>query len=324
MYTVENILKMILENSTDHMVLLDPSCKVICFNQEMKNTVSRFSSSELKEGDDYRGFVFGLSADSFSDLFNKALNGESVSCEQEAVARHFSIWFRYKFSPILDSNKQTLGVSVVAVNINDCKRMQLENKKVIAELNERNNALEQFAHIVSHGIRSPLASMLGLSNLLENDLEPAERAYCLAGIKKSAEILNAMTVDLNAVLQVKKEVILEEVQEICSELILEAEVTDSSNFQEALKNVFIRICAPINFQNHIPTRMKLVRKEIIYKMRVWSGKRDDWIIRSYSSNGTLVDLVRHSCQLLGELSVWMFRDRQLERYTGSVFRQVLD
>lgn len=120
-----NYAQMVLDNSTDAIVLMGLDCSVLAFNQNLQDTIHAYSGKVLKMGDDYRNFVTAGDKEVFFELFQKSLSGESVTIERLASLNEFSIWFEYKMNPTYDREKTLLGVCLRAKNIDVRKKMEI-------------------------------------------------------------------------------------------------------------------------------------------------------------------------------------------------------
>jgi signal transduction histidine kinase len=69
----------------------------------------------------------------------------------------------------------------------------------------RNRDLNEFAELVSHNLRGPLATIMGLSNLLAENLPDPERDVIVAGIGSSASQLDTVVRQMNTILNEKKQ-----------------------------------------------------------------------------------------------------------------------
>lgn len=73
------------------------------------------------------------------------------------------------------------------------------------ELIKHNHQLQQFSFIAAHNLRSPVARILGLINLLQLDnAENNEREYILEQIKTTGQDLDQVIKDLTLILDIKK------------------------------------------------------------------------------------------------------------------------
>ena len=120
-----NYAQMVLDNSTDAIVLMGTNYSVLAFNQNLGMTIQAYSGKILKIGDDYRNFVTSSDKEVFFDLFQTAVRGESVTIERLASLNQISIWYEYKMTPTYDKDKNLLGVCLRAKNIDSKKKMEI-------------------------------------------------------------------------------------------------------------------------------------------------------------------------------------------------------
>jgi signal transduction histidine kinase len=92
-------------------------------------------------------------------------------------------------------------------DVTERKLAEIERKKMVNDLMIRNSDLEQFAYIISHNLRAPVANIIGASAAL-NDLEVTDedKEVLNRGIKTSIMKLDDVVQDLNQILQVKSSV----------------------------------------------------------------------------------------------------------------------
>jgi PAS domain S-box-containing protein len=104
-----------------------------------------------------------------------------TTAAQPGVVRY---WI-HGHSPVTSATGEVIGINVVAQEITDRKRAEVQLAEQARELGkktrelERSNAeLEQFASVVSHDLRSPLVSLQGCAELLQEQaterLEPED------------------------------------------------------------------------------------------------------------------------------------------------------
>ncbi|WP_039937805.1 PAS domain S-box protein [Leptospira terpstrae] len=120
-----NYAQMVLDNSTDAIVLMGLDYSVLAFNQNLQDTIKAYSGKIIKTGDDYRKFVTETDKEVFFELFQNALTGEGVTIERLASLNEFSIWYEYKMNPTFNKEKTLLGVCLRAKNIDVRKKMEI-------------------------------------------------------------------------------------------------------------------------------------------------------------------------------------------------------
>jgi signal transduction histidine kinase len=73
------------------------------------------------------------------------------------------------------------------------------------ELIKHNNELIQFSYTVSHNLRGPVARLLGLTQLLNNEKDPSLKEAMIEMIHKSGNELDTVIKDLNKVIDIRNE-----------------------------------------------------------------------------------------------------------------------
>jgi signal transduction histidine kinase len=82
-----------------------------------------------------------------------------------------------------------------------------QKEKMTADLIQRNKDLEQFAYIISHNLRAPVANIIGLSYRLQQTGLPDElRSQIGAGLSTSVTKLDEVIRDLNDILKIRQKV----------------------------------------------------------------------------------------------------------------------
>lgn len=109
--------------------------------------------------------------------------------------------------PIRDQANVVIGLLGINRDITQIKNALLQQERTLIDLQHRNRELEEFTHIVSHNLRSPVANILGLLALAtDRDPCPAEEIMpILENIASSAKKLDAMIRDLNKILEARQQ-----------------------------------------------------------------------------------------------------------------------
>jgi PAS domain S-box-containing protein len=136
-----------------------------------------------------------VSRDALSDISNP----HRIILKSGAV-RHIYSESRFVF----DSEGHPTGLRGIVQDITERKKIEEEREKMISSIVQHNKNLEQFASIVSHNLREPVANILGLSQILmQGELEDDYTKQLLVEV---AEQLDGTLKDLNNILQVKSEI----------------------------------------------------------------------------------------------------------------------
>lgn len=110
-------------------------------------------------------------------------------------------WVEGVMTNLLDDSMQSL-----MLRFNDITdRINSENEQalLIQEFTKRNQDLNQFVYIISHNLRTPLANLIGLINILETDLLDDYNKGIVELFKCSTDRLSETVFDLTHILTLK-------------------------------------------------------------------------------------------------------------------------
>ncbi|HEY5918441.1 MAG TPA: ATP-binding protein [Chryseolinea sp.] len=167
----------------------------------------------------------------------------------------------------------------------------------------QNHELQQFSYTVSHNLRGPVASMLGLMNIYHLSENADEKSSVFKLMEKSAHSLETVIHDLNKIIDIRKDkfqatekVSLEaEVNLITHSLnvfITEKDVTIRRNFEA---NEIISIKAYVNsiLYNLISNAIQYRSAERSLVIDLTSYRKDDFVVIEVTDNGLGIDLDRY-------------------------------
>lgn len=159
----------IIANMNLGLVEVDNDDRILMINQSFSE-ISGYSEEELlgKKG----GEIFPVEDN--SDIIkienSKRQKGESNSYElkvknKSGVIRHWLI----SGAPNYDLNGKVVGSIGIHLDITDLKSLELQKEKLLSQLEKSNDELQEYAHIVSHDLKSPLRSIDALVNWIKTD-----------------------------------------------------------------------------------------------------------------------------------------------------------
>jgi signal transduction histidine kinase len=178
----------------------------------------------------------------------------------------------------------------------------LELKKAIEELSKQNQDLEQFSYIVSHNLRSPVARILGLVNILDyKQIKDEYNQQILSHLSEVSLSLDTIIKDLTQVIAIRnsldktKEIVnLEEITHlVIHHLSNEIENTDTClklNFLQAREVPFIKAYAQSIIYNLISNAIKYRSHKRKSQIEVFTRATDQYVILSVKDNGIGIDL----------------------------------
>ncbi|WP_276135202.1 PAS domain-containing protein [Polluticoccus soli] len=198
-------LRSIIDSSQVGFMLCDTGLNIIAANKRMANNYQVLSGRPLVVGDDFIEALLPDRKQRVQQLLAQVIvGGAPVEYDTSYVVDTKTIHITVSIAPVVNDN-QIIGICMAAYDITARKQMELERQRIIDDLQKRNRALEHFAHMVSHEVRAPLATLMGLSGLIKEAADEEEHQVMVNGIVESSYRLDNVLKDLNDILRVKAE-----------------------------------------------------------------------------------------------------------------------
>jgi PAS domain S-box-containing protein len=192
---------------------------------------------------------------------------------------------------------------------------QLLNSKknieaIAVKLQDQNRQLDEFAHIISHNLRSPVGNIQALINLLDDNSSMQDYKLIFEKLKNVSKNLGATMNDLMDTLKVKTQTELERVeirfkdlldkviQSLEGELIL-AEASVTFDFNNAPSIHYPKAYLESIFQNLLSNAIKYRSPDRKAKIHFESLTKNNRVELRVSDNGQGIDLEKFGDKLFG-------------------------
>lgn len=180
--------KLVWENSFDGMRLTDNNGTILLVNKAYCALVKKEASELI--GSHYSIIYSNEWASSI--IFEQKQTNSSSNIEKEiALWNGEKIWLEISYSYIQSENDQQVLFSIFR-DISKRKTIEEALNKYSKELEAANKSKDRFFSIIAHELKNPFQSLLGLSDILLNDvksLSADELASIAESINKSVNIL---------------------------------------------------------------------------------------------------------------------------------------
>lgn len=246
----------------------------------------------------------------FFTFYHKAVRERSIEDFVEYFERADK-WFEVTAYP---SNN---GLSVYFRDVTDRKKSDLriielnsDLKAHTEELVEANKGLEQFSYIVSHNLRSPVANILGLADLIcyEDYTEEVKNNF-LKALFDNVKRLDIVISDLNSILQVKVEMDAKKETVVLKNLVNDIK-TSIQNLVDKEKVQFITqfnistietVQSYLHsiFYNLIANSIKYRKPDVPPEIQIKSEIKEGTIVITFQDNGLGIDLAKKREQVFG-------------------------
>ncbi|MDB5273128.1 MAG: arcB [Chitinophagaceae bacterium] len=307
---------MALFGSSQHLhILLDKNQKLLWFNQKATETGVLLFNKELTVGNYMFDYLTGKYKESFDVYFARALAGETFVFPRHYVIgdnQHFYLEMMLQCIYEDEAKTNLIGISLAGVEITDRRANEAKLEKINKELIQHNQQLNQYSFVISHNLRGPIVTLLGLVNLFEQkSTDEAFKNEIIQHIKKSTLHLDNIILDLNMILSqsdgretmrgnVDLLVELQMVKDLLKSQIEFAQAHIVYDFQERSTLYSVRSYVQSIFMNLISNSLKYKKPnqpaEIFIKSHVLSH---NMMRIDFEDNGIGFNLEKHEESLFG-------------------------
>ncbi|MBA6152430.1 PAS domain S-box protein [Gelidibacter maritimus] len=286
------------------MALLDLNGKIIKVNPVICET---FGYTEQEMIDIEKSAIsHPEDLDLTSELIEEVLHGERESFQQEKRYFHKDgklIWANLSISAVKNDQGETTHLVLQVSNTTD--------KKLLTEsLKEHNNRLQNYAHIVSHNLRSHTGNLSMLLELIELNDHQGCNNELFGHIKSASDNMNETVQHLSEIVEINnlikdtlvpqnlKKRVYKSIENIQSTLDqINAELTIKINDYDMVYAVPSYLDSIL--LNLLTNAIKYRSPYRLLKIEINTGKRNGHTYLSISDNGLGIDLDKNGLKIFG-------------------------
>lgn len=324
---IESERKKYLEEVVANEILFKEAARLAHFGSwesDLANRRERWSDEQY----DILGYAPGEIEPSLAN-FMKNIHPEDVGLVEHTLGEAFKHMTRQKYEcRIIDKTghvKHISGEMIVKgddkgrparingfiLDVSDRKASEHNEKKISDDLVQRNKDLEQFAYIVSHNLRGPVANIVGVSSaLIDGGLTEEEQTEFMGALDSSVKKLDNMIVDLNHILQVRHHVnenkeriffdqLVEEIKLNIGTFLDDKCIMIACDFDEVNEMFTLKSYMRSIFYNLISNSIKFRKADMAPVIEIKSAKFPDRLELTFRDNGIGIDLSRKKDQVFG-------------------------
>lgn len=277
-------------------------------------TITGWSEIELLSRP-FFDFVHHEDIEATSEAFASIKNGDNMFTFENRYRCRDGSYRWLLWSSACDQNHQVVYASAIDITERKKSEEELLNSKknieaIAVKLQERNRQLDEFAHIISHNLRSPVGNIQALINLLDENSDIREYRLIFDKLKNVAKNLGGTMNDLMDTLKVKTQTDVERVevhfkdlldkvrQSLEGEMIL-AEAMVTSNFEKAHSIRYPKAYLESIFQNLLSNAIKYRAPNRKAKIHFETNVRNEAVELRVTDNGQGIDLKKFGDKLFG-------------------------
>jgi PAS domain S-box-containing protein len=309
-------LRTILDNAKTAYILIDSDLCVTSYNQRAQRMALIQFGRALTKGEYAVDYFLASRRKEVAEMMYRAMNGEAIEYEISYPQPDGTYkWFEVSYSGISDDRQKGMGLILSITDINERKIATMERDRITADLIRRNRALEQFTFIVSHNLRAPVASILGIAYLFRDlNLDRKETGELVEALGQATRSLDNIVTDLNDVLQVTQheseletEVdlaeLVESIKSGIGNLIERERIHFECEFSAAGSMRFTRSGLYSILYNLTVHSIKYKDADVPLVIRIGTEKSNDELCLKFSYNGSPAELEKRG------LGIFSLRNR---------------
>lgn len=296
-------LRTIFDNTDIAYTLLDEGLNIVAFNPQANNFTELVYNKKLRQGENLLAFIHERELPSIKRVLEKVVRGENTRFERSyPLADDTRKWYQFRINRILSHENEMLGLCISSTDISVRKQAEFERERMTFDLVQRNKDLEQFAYIVSHNLRAPVANLLGITSVMNNNgLSIDEKIKLCTGMSISVQKLDTIINDLNFVLQTKRDIsekkerikfteLLMDIRDNIIDLIIEEAAEIKNDFSQINQVHTLKSYLYSIFYNLITNSIKYRRPDIPPVIEIKSQRVANRVLLFFKDNGMGIDL----------------------------------
>lgn len=305
-------LRAIFENTDSAYILINEELKIVSFNVQAQKYSEEYNRISLKVNEHVRDYFSAERWPYIQQTLTRVAAGDTVSYELSFAKEDGSTkWHDVRWLNVKNSDNKNVGFILANSDITETKLTALERERITVDLTQHIKDLEQFTYIISHNLRAPVANIIGLSDMLKEDiLEPAEKEDVLERVSVSIKNIDTVIQDLNQILQAR-DLVNERKEMVYFDNLVEGIKTSIHNTIETEKIQIRRSFYDVDslftirsymysiFYNLVSNSIKYRRNDVATVINIESRKLNNKVELRFRDNGKGIDLDKNGHLLFG-------------------------
>ncbi|GAB3532151.1 hypothetical protein GCM10027443_15450 [Pontibacter brevis] len=308
----KNLLQTTIEHIPEIIFTVDPDLSILYISPQCKQITGYSEEAFLGKPETWLKVIHPEDREQLmQEVFPKTLSGESQEHEIRIIDSSGKLrWLLVRVSPGFDlAGKMRMYGS--ASDMTAYKEAEAKQQELSEQLIQQNQNLQQFAYIVSHNLRAPIANMLGLTSIYDrNKFDSPVNQKVIDNLVKSAQLLDTTIRDLNDILTIRSQIssvketvafdcLLQNVLEILDTEITASGASISADFREAPQVSSIRSYAQSILLNLISNAIKYRSPGRKLMISINTFRLNNYICLRVQDNGSGIDLERQQDKIFG-------------------------
>lgn len=306
-----NMLSLVASETSDSIVIANPKGETVWAN----NAFLELTGYQLPEiiGKQPRTFLNGPETDcctinQIDEAIRHQQSLKTVVLNYNKQKEKF--WYESTITPVFDKAGNCTKIIFVGRDITAAKVKEIELRRIVDVTNNQNDKLLNFAHIVSHNIRSHASNLSMILDVIENADDVDEKLSYIEMFKEGTDKLSETIEYLNEIITIqkntsieKKEINLkkeiEKVKRTLSQSIVESDIQITTSFPTTLQvNVIPAYLESIIF-NLISNAIKYKSPHRRPLLNIGYEINEQYVVITFKDNGLGLNLNKNGHKIFG-------------------------
>ncbi len=309
----KNLLQSTLENIPEIIFSADDSFKLTYISPQCLDLTGYREAEILQDNSLWPNIIF---EEDCSVLLNEILPtlyaGQKQQFELRIRRRDGEMkWLMLRLSPLLNEEGRVVRIDGSASDMTQYKEAEAKRNELTEELLKQNKNLHQFAYIVSHNLRAPIANILGLTSIYNKEASDHLLNHkVIDNLYKSANLLDSTIRDLNDILTIRSELtkvheaigfdqILKDILDSISDETSQIEADIAYDFTEAPNVTTVRSYIHSIMLNLVTNAFKYRSPTRKLQLKLKTFLLPNYICLTVSDNGLGIDLIKEKEKVFG-------------------------
>ncbi|MEO8150971.1 MAG: ATP-binding protein [Bacteroidia bacterium] len=198
----------------------------------------------------------------------------------------------------------------MSMDITQRKKAERETLQLVNSLQSKNKELGQFAYIVSHNLRAPIAKILGIASVFDTGNENPSNTELLECIVQEVTNLDNVVVDINTIISTRDSINdkidyvyfdakLKLIEQVLKNQITESKAAITSDFKNSERVLTVKSYLYSIMFNLLSNAIKYRLPGVPLNIHLQTERVADFICLSVKDNGMGIDLKKYGEKLFG-------------------------
>lgn len=308
----EHLLRTLIDNLPLNVFIKDLESRKILVNKAETEYCGAHTDDEILGKDDFAVYDRVTAEKSRKDDLTVMRDLKPILGRESKLTKldGSSTTFLTSKIPLIDTDGHAYGLVGISMDISELKRKELELRKLIKVTSSQNEKLVNFAHIVSHNLRSHSANFSMLLNFLRDEESESEKQRITDMLFDSSnnlmDTLNSLNdvVDINTKRGLKKKSIslktkIKNIEQSLSADLINSNAKIINKVPNNLKINVIPAYIDSILSNFLTNSIKYKSSERDPIIEFETVEEENYTVLSIKDNGLGIDLKKYGDKLFG-------------------------